>query len=369
MRDFMGKFAWANFGFLTPPPDFIARSLIPDTHRSKTEKTRRRNLAIAAGETEFRRSLAVTEDDEEKPPSDLPDPNESGNAGFLRKMEVSADEYFVGLVVGVIITPIVTAIVYVPAGHFFTKGKNSARVNVLDKQEMCRRIKSLNNFIPEFEKILEKMPNWSIPAQYGLDTLLMTLFMLQNMGLMQASLLGFFEISAFSTKVMSVVTFVVFPVGYIFYLYVSLKGAMIPTSKCREWAKKIGSIPAAMEPEHLVFVYSIPPELREKLVIEPPDIPEEAAPDEIKQIIEKHTAHVKEMVNAKAEQISSLGPAAVLEQGKWKTTSVAAEGWLNRWGSVMGGYGPNGYAMVVQAKAKRLFMITTCALCFSLYAT
>ena len=352
MRDFMGKFAWANFGFMTPPPEFLSSALIPDENRAASTKAKRRNLAIAAGEP-------PAEDPDEKPASDLPDPNESGNAGFLRKMEVSADEYYVGLVAGVIITPIITAIVYVPVGGQVTTGKNAMRNLVLDKQEMCRRIKSLNNFIPEFEKVLKGLPTWSIPAQYGLDTLLMTMFMLMNMGLMQASLLGFFEPSAFTTKMASLVTFVVFPCGYIVYLWISLKGAMVPTSKERLIALKIGSIPAAMEPEHLVFVYSVPPELREKIVIEPPIIPEGAGPDEIKQIMEKHAQTTKEMMQQKSEQVRALGPAALLETGKWKATSTAAEGWLNRWGGVMSGYGPNGYIMVVQAKSKRLLTIST----------
>eukprot|EP01051_Picozoa_sp_SAG22_P009129 SAG22_NODE_739_length_7523_cov_6.844558_3_plen_189_part_00 len=86
MRDFMSKFAWANFGFLTPPPAWLTSVLVPAEFASPAAKRRRLNQAVAAGE----------DADNEAPPSDLPDPNESGNQGFLRKMGASADEFFIG---------------------------------------------------------------------------------------------------------------------------------------------------------------------------------------------------------------------------------------------------------------------------------
>ena len=60
-------------------------------------------------------------------------------------------------------------------------------------------------------------------------------------------------------------------------------GAMVPTSKCRPIAVKyLNSIPASMKPDDLIFKHSIPPELSEPLVLEPPDIPDGTSPDKAK---------------------------------------------------------------------------------------
>jgi hypothetical protein len=91
----MSKFGWANFDSLSPPPDALTSVLVSEEFQSKqnkTAKTRRRlaDAAVAAG---------AEEEEEEDPPSDLPDPNESGNQAMLRKSGgVSADEFFIGTI-------------------------------------------------------------------------------------------------------------------------------------------------------------------------------------------------------------------------------------------------------------------------------
>jgi len=97
MRDFMSKFSWANFAFFTPPPDFLTSLLVPDEYRGASAKRRLSDAATASG---------AESDEDEKPPSDLPDVDESGNAAFLRKTGSSADEYFIGIVMGVLLTPV-----------------------------------------------------------------------------------------------------------------------------------------------------------------------------------------------------------------------------------------------------------------------
>jgi hypothetical protein len=99
MRDFMSKFSWANFAFLTPPPEFLTSLLIPDENRGPSAKRRLSDAAAASG---------AESDEEEKPPSDLPDLDETGNAAFLRKAGASADEYFIGIIMGVLLTPVST---------------------------------------------------------------------------------------------------------------------------------------------------------------------------------------------------------------------------------------------------------------------
>ena len=106
------------------------------------------NDAVAAGE----------DVEDEKPPSDLPDPNESGNAAFLRKMAVSADEFFVGTILGIILTPIVMSTVYIPVGNKITVIKNSIRAKILAKQQMCMKIKSFERFVPDFDPIADAIP-------------------------------------------------------------------------------------------------------------------------------------------------------------------------------------------------------------------
>ena len=101
--------AGANFGFLNPPPEFLVTAMVPAEYSSKAPKGRRQlaDAAAKAGEE------AV---EEEEPPSDLPDPNESGNQAFLRKNGgLSADEFFIGTILGVILTPIFMSAVYVSA--------------------------------------------------------------------------------------------------------------------------------------------------------------------------------------------------------------------------------------------------------------
>ena len=322
----MGKFAWANFNFISPPPEWLVGLMVPDEFNTR-KKRRMLQEAVAAGEDGA---------EEEKPPSDLPDPNESGNAGFLRKMGVSADEFFIGLILGVLLTPMFTALVHVPAGRKAEQIKNALRMKIIAKQEQCKTKNNFAKFVPEFDPVLAAMPKWTVPTKFALSTVLMTVFMLQNMGIMQASLLGFFEHTAITTKIAALVAFVMFPCGFIVYLFVTLKGAMVPTSICRTWSVNyLKSIPEAMTPDSLVFVYSIPPELREKVKLEPPVIPEGASPDEIKEIMQKHVGLVKEMVENRTKSIKALGPAALMETGKWKTTSKVAEAWFQKWGAQM----------------------------------
>eukprot|EP01051_Picozoa_sp_SAG22_P009127 SAG22_NODE_739_length_7523_cov_6.844558_1_plen_209_part_00 len=147
--------------------------------------------------------------------------------------------------------------------------------------------------VPQFDPLLEQFPLWKIPGQYSLMTILVTILTLQNMGACQCSLLGFFEKTAPTTKVAALVAFITFPVGYIVYIFVTLKGAMVPTSRCRQWAMKLGTIDPTLKPDDLIFVYSIPPELAEKPHIEPPEIGPELGPDEAKEVLEKHAAIVK----------------------------------------------------------------------------
>ena len=65
----MSKFKWANLGFLTPPPVFLADVFVPDAYKSTASRRRLASAAVAAG--------GVLED-EGPPVSDLPDPNETG---------------------------------------------------------------------------------------------------------------------------------------------------------------------------------------------------------------------------------------------------------------------------------------------------
>eukprot|EP01052_Picozoa_sp_SAG31_P056705 SAG31_NODE_16379_length_711_cov_1.199346_1_plen_71_part_10 len=47
----------------------------------------------------------------------------------------------------------------------------------------------------------------------------------------------------------------------------------------------LGSIPRSMKPNDLIFKPSIPPELSEPIRLEPPEIPDGAAPEEIKSAL------------------------------------------------------------------------------------
>ena len=308
------------------------------------------NDAVAAGENV----------EDEKPPSDLPDPNESGNAAFLRKMAVSADEFFVGTILGIILTPIVMSTVYIPVGNKITVIRNSIRAKILAKQQMCMKIKSFERFVPDFDPIADAIPEWQIPRKYSLKTILITILTLQNMGVCQCSLLGMFEHTAPTTKFFSLISFVLFPCGYIIYVYITLCGAMVPTSKCRPIAVKyLNSIPASMKPDDLIFKHSIPPELSEPLVLEPPDIPDGTSPDEAKEIIQKHADITKAMLKQRKDAIKALGPAALKVTGEWIAKSETAKQWLNQYGDLATAYGPNGYITVTFAKAKRLMSIST----------
>ena len=261
-----------------------------------------------------------------------------------------------------------------PVGKKIEATKNKMRENIIAKQKMCQQKKPFQRFVPEFDPLLEKFPKWEIPKQYSLKTILISILTLQNMGIMQCSLLGIFEDTAPTTKVMSLAAFIAIPCGYILYVYITLRGAMKPTMKTKKGkvvptparllaVNVLQSIPANMKPDDLIFKPSIPPELSEPIVLEPPAIPEGASPDEIKSIMEKHAAILKELTSAKAKAIKALGPAALKITGKWICKSVPAEKWMKQYGDLIKPYGPNGYNTVTFAKAKRLLgIVTMCVL-------
>ena len=112
--------------------------------------------------------------------------------------------------------------------------KNKMRENIIAKQKMCQQKKPFQRFVPEFDPLLEKFPKWEIPKQYSLKTILISILTLQNMGIMQCSLLGIFEDTAPTTKVMSLAAFIAIPCGYILYVYITLRGAMKPTMKTKK---------------------------------------------------------------------------------------------------------------------------------------
>ena len=131
MRDFMSKFAWANFAWFSPPPQIIMTIMVPFGSPTPSPSTRRRlvNAAVAAD----------TEDDEdEKPASDLPDPNETGNAAFLRKSGANADEYFIAIVLAAVVSPLSIAVSYRPVTQKIEDKKNSLRNKILSTQQQCK---------------------------------------------------------------------------------------------------------------------------------------------------------------------------------------------------------------------------------------
>jgi hypothetical protein len=125
--------------------------------------------------------------------------------------------------------------VHVPVTNLLEKNMNRLRTTVLAKQAECKKIKSFERFVPHFDPILVRTPKWAIPVKYSLKTAFIATITLQNMGLMQSSLLGMFEDTAITTKFMALVAFITFPIGYIVYVYVTLRGAMRPKDKTPKW--------------------------------------------------------------------------------------------------------------------------------------
>ena len=203
------------------------------------------------------------------------------------------------------------ATVHVPMTNVLEKQKNKLRTTVLAKQAACKNIKSFERFVPQFDPVLDRTPKWGIPTKYSLKTMFIATLTLQNMGLMQASLLGMFEDTAITTKCGAMIAFITFPVGYIIYVYVTLRGAMRPKDKTPKWLiplnilqnygigplgdveyrtiaqDMLGSIPLNMREDDLVFKASIPPALSEPIHVAEPHIPEDSTPEEAREILEQ----------------------------------------------------------------------------------
>jgi hypothetical protein len=388
MRDFMSKFSWANFAWFSPPPKFLMAIMVPGGSPTPSPQTRRRlaDAAVAAG---------VEEEEDEKPTSDLPDPNETGNAAFLRKAGANADEYFIAIVMAAVAAPLAAVAVYRPLTTAAETKKNALRNNIIGTQQQCKKHKNFERFVPQFDPLLDANPKWGVPPKYSLKTIIINLITVSNMGLMQCSLLGMFEDTAITTKILALATFILFPCGYIVYVYITLRGAMRPTekdehlrflpdallakllkgepvpqgeSKYRAIGQHVlGSIPFNMKSGDLIFKASIPPALSEPIRLDPPEIPEDADVEEKKNILKNHAAIAKEMTKQRASAIRALGPDAINLTGKWITKSKAAEGWLSQYGDLIAPYGPNGYNTVTFKKAKRL--VTVMLLCILSTAT
>ena len=61
---------------------------------------------------------------------------------------------------------------------------------------------SLNGGFDHTNSAVDANPKWGVPPKYSFKAAIINLITLQNMGLMQCSLLGMFENSAITTKVM-----------------------------------------------------------------------------------------------------------------------------------------------------------------------
>eukprot|EP01043_Picozoa_sp_COSAG02_P049018 COSAG02_NODE_4882_length_4866_cov_7.635410_1_plen_353_part_00 len=229
MRLFASKFGWVNMGFLNPPPESVVNALLPADAPGKNETPRaRRRLQNEANEQSAATpsSSNSTEEEEGDPGGDLPDPNESGNAGFLRKSGVSADEFFIGTMMAIIVTPTFTTLVRAPAAKKYSEVRNKLRNLVLSKQAMCLKHKQFEQFAPAFDDLLNTMPEYEVPAKYSLSTMFLTLVTVQNMGICQCSLMAIFEEAAITTKMAAFVTMCIFPGGFILYTYITLRGVM-----------------------------------------------------------------------------------------------------------------------------------------------
>ena len=380
MRLFAAKFGWVNMGFLNPPPETLVNALIPSDDSTPRRFRRLQNEAAANG-------TDCEDCDEEDAPkaSDLPDPNESGNGGFLRKSGVSADEFFIGQMMAIVITPSVSAYVSPKFTKRYETVRNTFRNKVLKIQETALKHDQFKDLAPEFDSLLLGMPQYQVPAKYSLSTTLLTLLTVQNMGICQCSLMAIFEGRAITTIMAAFVAMALFPGGFILYTFITLRGVMQPAAKMPIWAGGatywkfaqtiLGSVPLSMNPGDIAWIPSIPPELLVKPKPVKPVVPPGTPPDEAKKIVQDAVALNKKMVKDRVAAIKRLGPEAIMIAGKWKIGGIdpqkkgsvpspkhkAANQWWAVYGSQMKSYNGMGFALVAVEQVKRLLQIVVLA--------
>ena len=292
----------------------------------------------------------------------------AGNQGFLRKIGVSADEFFIGAILAVVSIPALMAMVHVPICRFVEQKKNTLRNTILQKKEMCEKSSNLKRYLPDFEPVVAHKPVWQVPPQYSLKAIMVIVVTLQSFAVSQCSLLGFFERSALTTKLLAVLAFLAIPCGHVLYVYITLRGALQPEERLEDGTivesnyrtlaiTKLGSIHPLMKMDDLIYKLSIPPELSEKPNIAPPEIPEGTPPEEAKHIVEKHAAIVQQKAKIRAQAIRALGMSALKVTGKWVCKSPHARKWMKVNGSLIADKGPGGYATVTFTNVKRLLML------------
>jgi hypothetical protein len=372
MRLFASKFGWINMGFLNPPPTWLVDLTIPDDARTP----RRRLRALAETATNGTDEDDTFEPEEGgNPAGDLPDPNESGNAGFLRKSGMSADEFFVGTMLAVLLVPLAIVVAQQPIVDAYTKVKNSFRGQVLEKRSQVMKYEEFQDLDPAFDGVLETMPEYQVPQKYSRSSVLLGILTLQTAGVCQCSLMAIFEAqAATTTRIAAVIAMLCFPVFFIFYTYVTLRAVMQPDASFPEWIPKIGgllywdlaqgtfkSIPPDMQPGDVMFVPSIPPELLEKPVPVKPFIPPGTSPEDAKKIAEEAALKFKESLKERVAAIKGLGPDVLTLQGKWVTNTDSAEGFMAVYGQQMAGYTQTGFLLITFEMVKKLLMLTCLA--------
>ena len=117
------------------------------------------------------------------------------------------------------------------------------------------------------------------------------------------------------------------------------------------------SIPKALEPFDIIFVFSIPPELREKPVPIEPFVPPGTPPEEAKVIVQEALDANKAMAKQRLDAIKKLGPDAVALMGKWIVKTPAAEQWMGVYGQQFKMYTNTGFWLVALDQTKRLLQI------------
>jgi hypothetical protein len=369
MRLFASKFGWVNMGFLNPPPTWLVDVVVPAEARTP----RRRMQAVAEAMANTTDGEDWEDDDGGNPAGDLPDPNESGNAGFLRKGGVSADEFFVGTILGVLLVPLVMVTLQPPFVEKYSQLKNSTRTKILEKRSLAMKYEQFHDIDPSFDEVLDTMPEYQVPEKFSKSSVLLGILTLQTAGICQCALMAIFEAEAATTVLAAVVAMVCFPVFFIFYTYVTLRAVMQPDAVFPEWFPKVGSmlywdvaknvfksIPPDMEPGDVMFVPSIPPELLEKPIPVKPLIPPGTGPEDAKQIVEEAAQAFKEQIKARLAGIKKLGPDALTLQGKW-VAKGAGEKFMAVYGQQMANYTQTGFILVTFEMVKKLLMLTCLA--------
>jgi hypothetical protein len=372
MRLFAAKFGWVNMGFLNPPPESMVNAIIPkDT--STPRRRRRMQKEAAANGTDLEECEVDDEECQQDTPkaSDLPDPNESGNAGFLRKSGITADEFFIGQMMAIVLTPAGTAYFTPKVTDRVEAKRNMMRNMVLSKQAMALKHDQFADLGPAFDDVLTGMPEWKAPAKYQLSTVLLTILTVQNMAICQCSLMAIFEGRAVVTWIASVVSIILFPFGFIVYTFITLRGVMQPESKMPVWAggakywtfaqTVLKSIPSNLGPGDIVWVPSIPPELLVKPKPLKPDIPPGTPPDKAKEIVKECVEQNKAMLKARIDGIKKLGPEALMIQGKWVVKTKPAEQFMSVYGQQFGQYNGMGFYLVALEQVKRLLQVIVLA--------